>query len=211
MTEAEWLECKDPKALLETLQGWASERKFRLFACGCSRRIWQLLETGSSRNAVVMAERHADDDCSDEDLQAANQSAHREVKNVDYGDAYWADLGCMVSHENTWEAARFTESIVGRHGEPHGKESRTVHSDLLRDIFGNPFRPVSINPSWLTSTVLALAQGIYQERAFDRLLILADALQDAGCEYEDILNHFRNPNATHVRGCWALDLVLGKS
>ncbi len=71
-------------------------------------------------------------------------------------------------------------------------------------------RQIQIVPEWRTSTVLQLAQGIYDDRTFDQLPILADALQDAGCDKDDILNHFRDPNATHVRGCWALDLVLGK-
>ncbi|MBA4191715.1 MAG: hypothetical protein C0467_27360 [Planctomycetaceae bacterium] len=80
----------------------------------------------------------------------------------------------------------------------------------MSDIFGNPFRPVVVDPTWRTSTVTQLARGIYDDRTFDVLPILADALQDAGCDCDDILNHFRDPNATHVRGCWALDLVLGK-
>ncbi|AWM42432.1 hypothetical protein C1280_28660 [Gemmata obscuriglobus] len=79
----------------------------------------------------------------------------------------------------------------------------------MRDIFGNPFRPVVLNPAWRTSDALALARGIYDEGAFDRLPILADALQDAGCDSDDILNHCRGPGP-HVRGCWVVDLVLGK-
>ena len=85
-----------------------------------------------------------------------------------------------------------------------------LQCNVLRDIFGNPFRTATFEQNWRTTTALALANGIYEERAFDRLPILADALQDAGCDSDDILNHLRNPNATHVRGCWALDLVLGK-
>ena len=80
---------------------------------------------------------------------------------------------------------------------------------LLRAIFGNPFRPVAVDPAWPTSDVVALAKGIYEERAFDRMPILADALQDAGCDNEDILSHCRGPGP-HVRGCWVVDLVLGK-
>lgn len=80
---------------------------------------------------------------------------------------------------------------------------------MARDIFGNPFRPVAFDPAWRTSTALAIAQGIYDDRAFDRLPILADALQDAGCENDDILSHLRS-DGPHVKGCWALDLVLGK-
>jgi hypothetical protein len=88
--------------------------------------------------------------------------------------------------------------------------SEVASADLLRDIFGNPFRPVSVDPAWLTSTVVQLAQGIYEDRAFDRLPILADAMQDAGCENPDVLAHCRRPGP-HVRGCWVVDLVLGKS
>jgi len=83
------------------------------------------------------------------------------------------------------------------------------HAFCLRDIFGNPFHPLSFNPSWQTTTVQQLADAIYQEKAFDRLPILADALEDAGCDSTDLLNHLRQPGE-HVRGCWALDLVLGK-
>ncbi len=83
-------------------------------------------------------------------------------------------------------------------------------SPLIRDIFGNPFRPVAFDPAWRTSDVLLLARGIYDERAFDRMPILADALQDAGCTNDDILNHCRDTAQVHVRGCWVVDLVLGK-
>ncbi len=81
--------------------------------------------------------------------------------------------------------------------------------NLIRDIFGNPFRPVVANPAWLTPTVVSIASAIYAERAFDRLPILADALEEAGCADADLLLHGRQPGE-HVRGCWAVDLVLGK-
>jgi hypothetical protein len=80
---------------------------------------------------------------------------------------------------------------------------------LIRDIFGNPFRPVTFGPAWRTATVASLAQASYDERAFDRLPILADALEDAGCTNADILGHCRG-GGEHVRGCWVVDLVLGK-
>jgi hypothetical protein len=84
------------------------------------------------------------------------------------------------------------------------------HTRLLREIFGNPFRPVSLNPTWHTTNVLALVQAIYDDRAFERMPILGDALEDAGCDNADILNHCRQPGE-HVRGCWVVDLILGKS
>lgn len=86
---------------------------------------------------------------------------------------------------------------------------KEVGPAILRDIIGNPFRPVTFDPAWQTSTVTALAQAIYEEQAFDRLPILADALEDAGCTTADILGHCRG-DGEHVRGCWVVDLVLGK-
>ena len=83
---------------------------------------------------------------------------------------------------------------------------------LLRDIFGNPFRPAAINPAWLTwnqGTVVQIAQYIYEERKFEDLPILSDALIDAGCDNPDIIAHCRS-TGPHVRGCWVLDLLLGK-
>ncbi len=82
-------------------------------------------------------------------------------------------------------------------------------ASLLRDIFGNPFRPVAFDAAWRTSTAVALAQGMYESRDFGAMPILADALQDAGCDSDDILTHCRG-DGPHVRGCWVVDLVLGK-
>ena len=83
-------------------------------------------------------------------------------------------------------------------------------ADLLRCIFGNPFRPATIDPTWFTSPAVALAASMYESRDFAPMPILADALQDAGCENADVLAHCRNAQAPHVRGCWVVDLVLGK-
>ena len=87
----------------------------------------------------------------------------------------------------------------------------SVHLAFLRDIFGNPFRPTTLDPAWRTSTAVALATGMYESRDFSAMPILADALQDAGCDNEEVLNHCREAGATHVRGCWVVDLVLGKA
>ncbi len=95
-------------------------------------------------------------------------------------------------------------------GTPHPDPSdRSLLDPLMQCVIGPTVR-AAIDPTWLTSTVVSLATGIHAEEAFDRLPILADALQDAGCENDDILNHCRS-EGPHVRGCWALDLVLGKS
>jgi hypothetical protein len=83
------------------------------------------------------------------------------------------------------------------------------HSMLIRDIFGNPFRPATLDPRWLTSTVIDLARTIYEERVWERMPILADALMDAGCDSDEIINHCRGPGP-HVRGCWVVDLLTGR-
>lgn len=99
----------------------------------------------------------------------------------------------------------FVQNIHG--GDP---DNRTLNAGLLRDVVGNPFRPIAAETAWLTSDVVALAEGIYAERAFDRMPILADALQDAGCANDDILHHCRDTSLTHVRGCWVIDLLTGR-
>jgi hypothetical protein len=80
---------------------------------------------------------------------------------------------------------------------------------LIRCTYGNPFRPAAFDEEWRTSTVVSVAKGIYDSRDFSPMPLLADALQDAGCENEDILNHCRE-DGPHVRGCWVVDLILGK-
>src|SRR5262249_7945925 len=94
------------------------------------------------------------------------------------------------------------------HDQP-GRLAVEFQPPLLRDIFGDLFRPVAVDPSWLTPTVTTLAQTVYDDRAFERLPILPDALEEAGCDNADIVNHCRRPGP-HVRGCWVVDLLLGR-
>ena len=84
-----------------------------------------------------------------------------------------------------------------------------VIAQRIRDIFGNPFCPVAFDPRWRTSDVVGLARAIYEDKAFERMPILADALMDAGCEEEQVISHCRG-DGPHVRACWVVDLVLGK-
>jgi hypothetical protein len=96
------------------------------------------------------------------------------------------------------------------HDRSEAVQECAAQTDLLRDIVGNPFRPVTFSPRWRTSTAVAIARGMYESRDFGAMPILADALQDAGCEAEAILTHCRDAQQVHVRGCWVVDLVLGK-
>jgi hypothetical protein len=236
MTEAQWLACRDPEAMLKFLRRKASDRKRRLFACACCRRVWDLIPDERSRSAVGLAEQFADGLTDRAALDAARvvaRDAYQQfstAKGPPY-DGHYATGACVCvvagkagDAVKAWygaaSATQMRRMADSREQTPaftshpvmqaSWETERAAQSASLRDIFGNPFRPVAVDPNWLTSTVVALAKGIYEERAFDRLPILADALQDAGCDHEDILDHCRGPGP-HARGCWVVDLVLGKA
>jgi hypothetical protein len=140
------------------------------------------------------------------------------VKNATEERTLFAAQGYMIASIGgvSWGAIVAAGLSASSHKNGRADEAAAYEAEshrqirLLREIFGNPFRPIAFDPAWRTTDVILLAKGIYDERAFDRMPILADAFQDAGCDSDDILNHLRDTNATHVRGCWALDLVLGK-
>ena len=118
---------------------------------------------------------------------------------------YWIAYEAEAAKGSTDERARLA-------GDVGVSDEEAVQIKILRDIIGNPFRPVALDRALLTwqgRTIPQLAQGFYNERAFDRLPVLADALEEAGCDNADILAHCRGPGP-HVRGCWLVDLLLGK-
>ena len=93
--------------------------------------------------------------------------------------------------------------------EIHSKFERRV-CGIIRDAIGNPFQPPTIDPSWLTDGAIPISEFIYKEQAFDRMPILGEVLEDAGCDDDIILSHSRS-QSRHVRGCWVVDAILGKS
>ena len=215
MTEAEWLAGTEPEKMLAFIRAKASERKLRLFACACCRRIWRLLSDDRSRKAVKTAERFADGLASRQQLRAARAYA-ADADAFAQGGSYYAPAAhAACAHA---AAARAIDEVreAARCAATHPATTNTeetAQAGLLRDLFDNPFRHVTLNPAWLTwngGTVVQLAQTIYEERAFDRLLILADALEKAGCDNTDVLAHCRS-GGEHVRGCWVVDLLLGKA
>ncbi len=109
----------------------------------------------------------------------------------------------LDSARSCWEHPTF---VAGR-----DEEGGRIISEVIREIVGNPFRPVAFDPSWRTATAVGLARSMDESRDFAAMPILADALEDAGCDNPDVLAHYRDPNGAHVRGCWVVDLVLGKS
>jgi hypothetical protein len=239
MTETEWLACTDPRPMLEFLRGKASDRKLRLFACACCRRAWSLLRDGRSQQAIEVAERYADGLAGEEELRfalelaiaahqalwddcsrkagPAHEEVHKAVIEMEAALAVWRTSKPRQAYANEVSiafAALLPAAYAVGESEGGGIASETAaQSSLLRDIFGSLlFRSVSLGPAWQAWQERALpqmAQGIYDEQAFDRLPILADALEDAGCADADLLGHLRDPGP-HVRGCWAVDLILGK-
>jgi hypothetical protein len=219
----------------------SGRRRLRLYACACCRRVWHLLAE-EGRTAVEVAERFADDRATLAELRQAHAAARR-VAHALYGGAAAKGLEALPPDPQKAEALRSARlsaqfaatnasgrSITGQGGQAasfartaEGRAAEYLRAastaaalfqcELLRDIFGNPFRPVSADPAWLRwdgGTVVKMARALYDERAFERLPVLADALEDAGCAEETILAHLRGPGP-HVPGCWALDLLRGEA
>ncbi len=214
MTEEEWLKC-DPEKMLKFLPGKWSARKLRLISCGCCRAIWTLLVDKRSRIAVRKLEEYADNLEFERLRQDAYNTANAAYRcNLDSSpqniDLAACTVVCAANKEvppNLWGNLAAALESPGKN-DGYQIEIR-LKTHLIRDIFGNPFRPIVADPAWLTPTVQSLAAAIYQDHAFDRLPILGDALEEAGCTDADVLLHCRQPGE-HVRGCWVVDLVLGK-
>ena len=226
MTEPEWLACEDPAPMLESLAGTAGARKLRLFAVACCRRGARCVPWAGYLDALDAAEAHADGAITDGALEGAYKAARaiadipkplpagdstRAMEYADWVGAHAAAALCVRDMDAAAAAsvARWEPGVLIGPGVELSHEVHAAQSDLVRDVFGNPFRPSAIDPAWRTSTVLALARGMYESRDFGAMPILADALQDAGCDSGDVLSHCRG-SGPHVRGCWVVDLVLGK-
>jgi hypothetical protein len=121
----------------------------------------------------------------------------------------WA-RGCVSTEARLLADAQAPADWLAERRRKMRQEERG-QTGLLRDMFGSSFGAISIEPRWLTSDVIDLARVCYDERAFERLPILADALMDAGCDNDEIINHCREQGRGHVKGCWVIDLLLGKS
>jgi len=292
MNEELWLSYAEPSPMLEFLQGVASDRKLRLFACACCRRIWDLITTPCSRTAIEVAEQFADGLASEQERFAAFAMAIQEANGWSnccgaIDAAYSAGVTAAAFAVSERETVQYTGNAVimaeshfpafmdtpttiapfeasGGAGaaagawvqveeerddweyEEHAEWEHTVvttgkafaaavgisayspdldwlqvqrkvqeveeeaQCDLLRDIFGNPFRPIVFSPAWRTDAAMSLPRQMYESRDFSAMQILGDALQDAGCDNDDVLNHCRDAKQVHVRGCWVVDLLLGK-
>ena len=212
MTEAEWLNDDDPERWIypERTQGM-SERKLRLFCVACCHRIWSRIRP-DCRSAVALGEAFADGRADSNALRGASDAARGIAGDADGSEQDAADAAASCAEADirthVFPVSVCAAKAVWVNGHDRTAEL-TAQAELLRDIFRNPFRPIALSPSWRTDTAVVLAQQMYESREFSPMPNLADALQDAGCDSADILDHCRGPGP-HVRGCWVVDLVLGK-
>jgi hypothetical protein len=228
MTEAEWLACTDPERMLIHLSHRADklDRKLRLFAVACCYRLSDSFPGPCSRRALEVAERYADGQSSPDELERQSNGARTEQHAASSAVVTLASAAAAeAASARAWSAARKASlqsawCVGEKAGLQAGIAERHGQCTLLRDIIGNTFRPSPPLPAavlaWSNRTVPRIAQGIYDERQMPqgtldnaRLAILADALLDAGCDDEDLITHCRSHEA-HVRGCWAVDLILGR-
>jgi hypothetical protein len=231
MTDQEWSDCDDMKRMLAAIRGTVSDRKSRLFNVACCRRIWHLLTKPAVRAAILVGERFADGLADGLELRAALGTIHKErARTPTYtpqGSALQAaGFSCSCSTPpfpfQTAHDMRIALAATFPEAQRHAVHEREMLAccDLVREILGNPFRRMVVEPAWLTDSVRHLALAIYECHSFEDMPILADALEDAGCRQPALLDHCRLPPAPvregsepvgHVRGCWVLDLLLGKS
>jgi hypothetical protein len=238
MTEEEWLAAAAAEPLLNFLKGQCGDRKLRLFGAACCRRLWELLPEGF-RAAVVAGERFADQEIDLKQLAALSERGLKAPGRLPVALVPFAwekaveavkQVSRPPSAAGTWGRIRITARAaveVAAHSPPWADApisdrletcdrlragEKAAQAALLRDVFGNPFRPVVLDPdvlAWNGGLTVRLARAIDDERAFDRLPVLADALEEAGCTTTALLDHLRGPGP-HAKGCWGLDIILAK-
>jgi hypothetical protein len=215
----------------------ASDRKLRLFGVACCRRIWDLLPDTRSHEAVEVAERLADGLATDRERDNACAGANAAQLERDPDGpafdqdpsypalvAWYAAQAPIVCYHPPYDASSVSACALSLHTayERHGGRptaqpdpeyvaayaaERVEQARLVRDLFGNPFRPPpALRPAWRRKGVIELARSLYDGRQFGDLAVLGDALEEAGCDNAEILEHLRGAGP-HARGCWALDLV----
>jgi hypothetical protein len=233
VTEVQWLACNDPRRMLEEWIAGYNARKLQLLACACCRRVVHQLADAAFLRAVEVAEQYADGTASDSALAEAREAARDACMALErsHGTAPRQVLAAQAVVHAAAGDGRSTNpffmavrravdavSVAGWLGRDRPGE-RQPFVLLVHDVFGNPYRMVSGVGSWLAwggGIIPRLAQAAYDERALPhatldggRLAVLADALEEAGCSNAAILGHLRGPGP-HARGCWVLDLVLGR-
>jgi hypothetical protein len=204
------------------LQQYRMERKLRLFLVACARSLWDQLDREDIKGAVTVAEQYADGEACASDMDVQHHAIMRfGTQNRPADQRRWREdhYAAFAVVRAATAVSKDVDGLAQEAGALHYHDDAFQKQKLtyLGDIVGAPFRPTSLGRSRRSPTVISLAQAAYDDRRlpsglFDnqRLAVLGDALEEAGCERDDILGHLRC-GCDHVRGCWAVDLVLGKS
>jgi hypothetical protein len=227
MSEARWRRCRDLGPMWEYVEGRVSPRKLRLFTAACLRRVGSVINQGF-RDGVEALERYADGEVNERTWRKVRAACQTAFEQADTASDYREDLcvaegvfraACGEYAAALHQAARahaftvipiYLIETAERHWNKTYAAERAAQCGLLREVVGNPFRPVTLDPAWRTSTVVAIARQVYESRDFSAMPILADALEDAGCQDRGVLAHCREAGE-HARGCWVADLLLGKT
>ncbi len=218
MTADEWDYCPRIDWMLLPLHEWlrenpasagAVDRKLRLYAVACCRQRWDLFEMNLFRRAVDAAERFADGRADRQEL-AAIYDAIMAIPTPNAQSHCLEEMTLKLTSMNGLQCATAAAMNLGV-ATGWGDFISVVQGQapLLRCVIGNPYRPVALDPSWRTPTVADLVESVYAELAFHRMPILADAIEESGCDHPRVLSHCRN-GGPHVRSCWVIDLLLGK-
>jgi hypothetical protein len=234
VTEAEWMTCRDPEQLLRFLNALVRERKVRLFACACVRRVAHLLSSSCSLRVLALAEEVADrwihpvrlmdesrlareaipESWPFPQVVAARAAAATVLPGFSVAEAI--HVLREVREALTAASSEELDRLPRRGRQGRRQAEREQGCELLREVIGNPFHPVALDAAWQTPAVVSLARAAYDHRELPagtldphRLAVLADALEDTGCDNREILDHLRGPGP-HVRGCWVLDKLLGR-
>jgi hypothetical protein len=211
MTEEEWFTATGLDYVVLGAASCLVQRRVRLLCCAFAHSVSRFALDVRTQTALELADRYAEGAVSDAERKAARKTiqelrlslAPRSSRRAN-AVVYYA-LGKRASTDLSAAAAMAWEAVYNDPNE------RLRQVEIVRDVVGNPFRPVAFAPEWRTDTAIAIARGMYESRDFSPMPILADALQDAGCENAEVLNHCRDAEQVHVRGCWVVDLVLSKT
>ncbi len=231
MTQSEWLTSTNLRAMMHFASGQTDARRLRLFACACCRQVWNRFIDPHTVGVVAVAEAFADGKVSEAAFARIRERARAAVARAEQAHApgvppYLVHVARAAAHACADDIG--TGAMAARVAALHAvsdfplldpnyaselsaeyRDEMAAQADLFRDVFGpdpSSYRG-DIDPQWLTSDVQALARGIYANRDFGAMPILADALQDAGCADDDILTHCREA-PVHARGCWVVEMLL---
>jgi hypothetical protein len=210
--ETAWPTCEDSRKLLEWVRPFASDRKLRLFACAFWR-WWYEIEGTAAANGESDPEKARALDLAELWAEHGVWSVQKSTPFLDIKYRWHPVFATKAYRAASWT---IRETVGRKHslanytdGAKYATEAEERQVVLLRDLFGNPFQPMGVDPTWQTPAVIGMARSIYEGRNFVALTHLADTLQEAGCIEEAILSHCR-ADGKHVRGCWVVDLLLMK-